>query len=193
MRRLIYFLACFTAVIGGLVLMALVLMTTASIIGRTVNKMLHSPFFQEKLTGLSQGLIDMGIGEINGNYELLEAGVAFAIFSFLPICQYYGAHASVDVFTSFLPRAANRWIIAFWEVVLAAVIVLIIWRLYEGMQRYLGNGETTLFLQFPVWWAYAASFASGVIACVVAAYCAVIRVIEAIRGTDILPSEQGAH
>ncbi|BDY16988.1 MULTISPECIES: TRAP transporter small permease [Sulfitobacter] len=193
MRRLIYFLARFTAVIGGLVLMALVLMTTASIIGRTVNKMLHSPFFQEKLTGLSQGLIDMGIGEINGNYELLEAGVAFAIFSFLPICQYYGAHATVDVFTSFLPARVNRWIMAFWEVVLAAVIVLIIWRLYEGMQRYLGNGETTLFLQFPVWWAYAASFASGVIASVVSVYCAVIRVIEAIRGTDILPSEQGAH
>ncbi|HAR80843.1 MULTISPECIES: TRAP transporter small permease [Sulfitobacter] len=193
MRRLIYFLARFTAVIGGLVLMALVLMTTASIIGRTVNKMLHSPFFQEKLTGLSQGLIDMGIGEINGNYELLEAGVAFAIFSFLPICQYYGAHATVDVFTSFLPARVNRWIMAFWEVVLAAVIMLIIWRLYEGMQRYLGNGETTLFLQFPVWWAYAASFASGVIASVVSVYCAVIRVIEAIRGTDILPSEQGAH
>ena len=193
MRRLIYFLARFTAVIGGLVLMALVLMTTASIIGRTVNKMLHSPFFQEKLTGLSQGLIDMGIGEINGNYELLEAGVAFAIFSFLPICQYYGAHATVDVFTSFLPARVNRWIMAFWEVVLAAVIVLIIWRLYEGMQRYLGNGETTLFLQFPVWWTYAASFASGVIASVVSVYCAVIRVIEAIRGTDILPSEQGAH
>lgn len=193
MRRLIYFLARFTAVIGGLVLMALVLMTTASIIGRTVNKMLHSPFFQEKLTGLSQGLIDIGIGEINGNYELLEAGVAFAIFSFLPICQYYGAHATVDVFTSFLPARVNRWIMAFWEVVLAAVIVLIIWRLYEGMQRYLGNGETTLFLQFPVWWAYAASFASGVIASVVSVYCAVIRVIEAIRGTDILPSEQGAH
>ena len=192
MRRLIYFLARFTAVIGGLVLMALVLLTTASIIGRTVNKMLHSPFFQEKLTGLSQGLIDMGIGEINGNYELLEAGVAFAIFSFLPICQYYGAHATVDVFTSFLPARVNRWM-AFWEVVLAAVIMLIIWRLYEGMQRYLGNGETTLFLQFPVWWAYAASFASGVIASVVSVYCAVIRVIEAIRGTDILPSEQGAH
>ena len=193
MRRLIYFLARFTAVIGGLVLMALVLMTTASIIGRTVNKMLHSPFFQEKLPGLSQGLIDMGIGELNGNYELLEAGVAFAIFSFLPICQYYGAHATVDVFTSFLPARVNRWIMAFWEVVLAAVIVLIIWRLYEGMQGYLGNGETTLFLQFPVWWAYAASFASGVIASVVSVYCAVIRVIEAIRGTDILPSEQGAH
>lgn len=193
MHRLIQFLARFTALIGGLVLMALILMTTASIIGRTTNKLLHSSFFQEKLAGLSQSLIDLGIGEINGNYELLEAGVAFAIFSFLPICQFSGAHASVDIFTSFLSSRINRWIAAFWEVVLAAVIVLIIWRLFEGMQRYIGNGETTLFLQFPVWWAYAASFAAGVVAAIVAIYCAVMRVMEAVRGANILPSELGAH
>lgn len=193
MRRLIQFLARFTAVIGGLVLTVLILMTTFSIIGRTINKVLHSEYFQTQLNGLSQGLIDLGIGEINGNYELLEAGIAFAIFSFLPICQFYGSHASVDIFTSFLSRRVNRWIAAFWELVLTAVILLIIWRLFEGMQRYIGNGETTLFLQFPVWWAYAASFAAGIVSCIVAVYCAVIRVIEAIKDENILPSEQGAH
>ncbi len=193
MHRLIQLLARVTAIVGGLVLLTLILMTTASIIGRSINKILHSTFFQENLAGLSQAVIDMGVGEINGNYELLEAGIAFAIFSFLPICQFYGAHASVDVFTSFLPARVNRWIAAFWEVVLAAVILLIIFRLYEGMQRYIGNGETTLFLQFPVWWAYAASFAAGIVSCIVAVYCAVIRVIEALRNQNILPSEQGAH
>jgi TRAP-type C4-dicarboxylate transport system permease small subunit len=193
MRRLIQFLARFTAVIGGLVLTVLILMTTFSIIGRTINKVLHSEYFQTQLNGLSQGLIDLGVGEINGNYELLEAGIAFAIFSFLPICQFYGSHASVDIFTSFLSRRVNRWIAAFWELVLTAVILLIIWRLFEGMQRYIGNGETTLFLQFPVWWAYAASFAAGIVSCIVAVYCAVIRVIEAIKDEKILPSEQGAH
>ncbi len=193
MRRLIQFLARFTAVIGGLVLTVLILMTTFSIIGRTINKVLHSEYFQTQLNGLSQGLIDLGIGEINGNYELLEAGIAFAIFSFLPICQFYGSHASVDIFTSFLSRRINRWIAAFWELVLTAVILLVIWRLFEGMQRYIGNGETTLFLQFPVWWAYAASFAAGIVSCIVAVYCAVIRVIEAIKDENILPSEQGAH
>jgi len=193
MHRLIQFLARFTAVIGGLVLTALILMTTVSIIGRTTNKVLHSDFFQTQLNGLSQTLLDLGIGEVNGNYELLEAGVAFAIFSFLPICQFYGSHATVDIFTSFLSKRANRWVVAFWEVILTAVILLIIWRLFEGMQRYIGNGETTLFLQFPVWWAYAASFAAGTISCVVAIYCAVIRVVEAVTGANILPSEQGAH
>ena len=193
MHRLIKFLARFTAMIGGIVLLALVLMTTFSIIGRSINKLLHGDFIQQNMAGLAQTLLDTGVGEINGNYELLEAGIAFAIFSFLPVCQFYGAHASVDIFTSFLPTRINRWIIAFWEIVLSLIILLIIWRLYEGMQRYIGNGETTLFLQFPVWWGYAASFTAGVIACIIAVYCAVIRVFEAIRGENTLPSEQGAH
>jgi hypothetical protein len=55
------------------------------------------------------------------------------------------------------------------------------------MQRYIGNGETTLFLQMPVWWSYTASFAAATVACIVAAYCAVMRVTEAVTGRTILP------
>lgn len=193
MHRSIRNLAHITALIGGGVLMVLVVMTTLSILGRTLNKFLHADLFETQLTGFAQFLLDMGVGEINGNYELLEAGVAFAIFSFLPICQFYGAHATVDVFTSVLPRQINRWIVAFWEVVLTAVILLIIWRLFSGLERYYGNGETTFFLQFPVWWSYALSFGAGVIACIVSVYCAFARLGEALNGNDILPSEHGEH
>ena len=170
MHRLIHSLARLTALAGGLVLLVLIVMTTLSIVGRSV-----------------------GVGEITGNYELLEAGVAFAIFSFLPITQFYGAHATVDVFTSFLPVSANRWIAAFWEAILALAILLIVWRLYEGMQRYIGNGETTLFLEFKIWWAYAASFAAGTMASATAIYCAGMRILEAATGRNILPSEFGEH
>lgn len=193
MHRLIRILATLTAWAGGVVLIGLVVLTTLSIIGRSGNKLLHSGFFSQNLAGLSQWILDLGIGEINGSYELLEAGVAFAIFSFLPICQFYGAHATVDIFTSILPRRANRWVVAFWEFVLAAVIVLIIAQLYGGMERYIRNGQTTLFLQFPVWWAYAASFSAGVVACITAVYCAVIRVVEALQDQNKLPSEMGDH
>lgn len=193
MHRAVRFLAHATALVGGIVLIALIVLTTLSIVGRSLSKFLHADFFETTLTGLSQALLDLGIGEINGSYELLEAGVAFAIFSFLPICQFYGAHATVDVFTSFLPRRTNRFIAAFWEIVLAAVILLIVNQLYGGMERYIRNGQTTLFLQFPVWWAYAASFSAGVVACITAVYCAVMRVGEALRDRNILPSEHGEH
>ncbi len=193
MHRAVHSLARLTALAGGLVLIALIVLTSLSIVGRAINKFLHNDFFSQSFTRPAQWLLDLGVGEINGSYEVLEAGVAFAIFSFLPLCQFYGAHATVDVFTSMLSRGVNRWIAAFWEVVLAATIILVIWRLYEGMLRYLGNGETTLFLQFPVWWAYAASFAAGVVACIVAVYCAVVRIVEALGNRNILPSENGEH
>ncbi|MGC1504088.1 MAG: TRAP transporter small permease [Sulfitobacter sp.] len=193
MHRAVQTLARVTALAGGFVLIALIVLTSLSIVGRAINKFLHNGFFDQTFTGSSQWLLDLGVGEINGSYEVLEAGVAFAIFSFLPVCQFYGAHATVDVFTSLLARSVNRWIAAFWEVVLTATIVLVVWRLYEGMLRYHGNGETTLFLQFPVWWAYAASLAAGVVACVVAVYCAGVRISEALGDRDILPSEHGEH
>ncbi|XDA99124.1 TRAP transporter small permease [Sulfitobacter sp. LCG007] len=188
MQRMMVFLARATAILGGLVLMALVILTTLSIVGRSLNKLLHSDTMQGLLGGAAQTLIDSGVGEIRGSYELLEAGIALAIFSFFPVCQFYGGHATVDVFTSFLSPRANRVIAAFWEIVLAAVLILLSARLYEGMMRYVGNGETTLFLQFPIWWSYAASFAASVVTCIVALYCAAMRVAEALGGRPILPS-----
>lgn len=187
MHRFFNHLARITAVFGGLILVALIVMTTLSIIGRTLNKMMHSDLANSLLGSLAQKLIDLGVGEINGNYELLEAGVALAIFSFFPICQLSNGHATVDVFTSALPPRALRALRAFWEVILSVTIIFVTWRLYEGMQRYIGNGETTFFLQMPVWWSYAASFSAAVVACLVAVYCAVMRVNEAATGRTILP------
>lgn len=193
MHRFIHGLARGTALVGGLVLIALIVLTTLSIIGRSLNKFLHSDRAEAWLGDMAQTLLNSGVGEINGSYEILEAGVAFAIFSFLPICQLYGGHATVDIFTSFLGARVNRIIAAIWEIVFAAALILISWRLYEGLLRYFNNGETTLFLQFPVWWGYAASFAACTVICIVAVYCAVMRVGEAVRNENYLPSEGSAH
>ena len=187
MHQAMKLLARVTAVTGGLVLTGLVIMTTVSILGRSINKWLHSDWVENMMGGFAQTLLDLGIGEVNGNYELLEAGIAFAIFSFFPVCQLYSAHATVDIFTARLPGPVGRMIAAFWEVVLAAALILICVQLFGGVQRYLRNGETTLFLQFPVWWAYAASFAASLVTCVVAFYCAAMRVAESLTGRSILP------
>ncbi len=187
MHHAIGWLARGTAVTGGFVLIVLIALTTLSIIGRALNDMLHTEAANTLLGGFAQTLLDLGVGEVSGSYELLEAGVAFAIFSFFPICQLYTGHATVDVFTSHLPQRVTRALMAFWEVVLTAVLILISVQLFGGVQRYYGNGETTFFLQFPVWWAYAASFAASVVTCVVAVYCAVMRLGECLTGRSKLP------
>lgn len=182
LHSLVKWLARASAVIGGVVLLILIVLTTASIIGREMSKAGHA------MEGwLGQLILSLGVDEIRGTYELTEAGVAFAIFAFFPVCQFYGQHATVDVFTGGMRPRALAWLRAFWEVVLAAVIVFIALRLYDGMLRYVGNGETTLFLQFPVWWAYAVSVGAACIASLTALYCAYARLAEAVTGRMILP------
>ncbi|MEN8742962.1 MAG: TRAP transporter small permease subunit [Phaeobacter gallaeciensis] len=180
------------AVIGGGVLVALVLLVCISVSGRRLNTLGHSEWFAWISQTMADALVATGVRPITGDFEILEAGVAFAIFSFLPICQLYGAHATVDIFTNGLPSKINRWIVIFWEFVLTAVIILITWRLFAGMQSKLSNGETTFLLQFPIWWAYAASFAAAVVASLVGAYTAFARVAEAVTGRKYLPYSEGA-
>lgn len=192
MLRLVETLARAMALIGGLVLLALVTLTCVSVLGRGLNTLGHSGLLTSITPGVANALIATGVGPITGDFELVEAGIAFAIFAFLPICQLYGGHATVDVFTNLLGRGVNRVIIAFWEIVLAAVIFLLTWRLFEGLAGKYANGETTFLLQFPVWWAYGASFFASVIAALVALYCAFARIAEAATGERQLPKSQGA-
>ncbi|WP_413785304.1 TRAP transporter small permease [Cognatiyoonia sp. IB215446] len=171
MHRIISLLARVMAMLGGLVLCAIVVMVCLSIIGREVNGMAHGGY----LGGFGDWLIARGVGPITGDFELIEAGIAFAIFAFLPLTQLTGAHATVDIFTSGLGPKANNLIAAFWSVVMAVVILLITWRLFAGMQDKLRYGETTFLIQFPVWWAYAASFVAALVASLVSLYCAAMR------------------
>ena len=181
-------LARIMALTGGVMLMALVIMTCVSIAGRVTNGVLHADWVEAVAGGAARWLIDAGVGPVNGDFEILEAGVAFAIFSFLPICQLYGAHATVDVFTSFLSDRANRVIAAFWEVVLTGAIILISWRLFEGFLDRYENGQTSWLLQFPMWWSYLASWIASAVAAAVGLYCAAARVGESLTGRRILPA-----
>jgi TRAP-type C4-dicarboxylate transport system permease small subunit len=179
MHKAMTLLAKATAMIGGLVLIALIVITTVSICGRVLSD-------DALLGNVAAWLRGLGIGEVSGSYELLEAGVAFAIFSFFPICQLHAGHATVDIFTEQLSARARRALVAFWEVALTATLLLITVQLFGGVQRYYGNGETTFFLQFPVWWAYTASFAASVVTAIVAIYCAGMRVAESVTGRTLL-------
>jgi len=181
------------ALIGGLVLATLVIVTCVSITGRMLGVLAHSDLLEGAMPALAAWLAQSGVGPVRGDYELVEAGIAFAVFAFLPICQLYAAHATVDVFTAMMPGRINSYLTAFWEVVLALVIILIGWRLYAGFTEKLGNGETTFLLQFPVWWAYGASLVAAVVAGLVGLYCAAARVAESLTGRSWLPAAGGAE
>ncbi len=169
-------LARLFALLGGVVLCALIVMTCVSILGRELGTLLGA-----------------GIGPINGDFELVEAGIAFTIFAFLPLCQLQGAHASVDIFTSGLPASFNRALRMIIEVVFSAVMILIAWQLFEGTQSKFRSGTTTLLLEFPLWWAYALSLVPAAVAAFVAVYVAAMRVGEMVSGRSILANDTEAE
>lgn len=167
MDRFVAALARLMALAGGLVLSALVVMVCISIAGR--------------------GLAGLGLGPVPGDFELVEAGIAFTVFAFLPWCTVTGGHATVDVFTNGLGLRPNRILLALWEVVMAAAVALIAWRLHEGTMGKVRNGEVTLFLQFPVWWAYAACLLPAGVTVLAALWSAWDRLRGAVTGNDTRP------
>ena len=178
------------AICGGLVLTVLIVLICISVIGRSLNGLLHG-WIGAVMPGVSAWALDLGIGPINGDFELVEAGVAFAIFAFLPLCQISAGHASVDIFTAKLPTRINRVLQLAIDVIFAVVLIAIAYQLYNGMlskQRY---GDTTFLLQFPIWWAYATSLSGSILTAVISLYVAGIRALELMRGADILSQEAG--
>ncbi|MBJ6371876.1 TRAP transporter small permease [Sedimentitalea arenosa] len=186
MHRVMMGLARFMAVLGGIVLTLLILLTCVSIAGRLLNGFLHGDLMQGIAPGLATWLIELGVGPVNGDFELVESGVAFAIFAFIPLCQITSGHASVDILTNAFPAGVNRFLRMVIDIVFAAVLILIAWKLYDGMVSKMRYGETTFLLQFPIWWAYAASLVGAVVSAVVAVYMALVRSYEFATGRIVI-------
>ena len=193
MYSLIKKLAHAMAVLGGLVLISLILLVCTSVLGRSVGTVLHGAFMQTNFTDFSNWALGVGIGAINGDFELVEAGVAFAIFTFLPLCQLSGSHAIVDVLTSKLSLRSNQVLKMISECLFALVLGLIAWRLFAGMEAKQRYGETTFLLQFPIWWAYAASFLGAALAALVSIFMAIVRILEALSGKELLTENESAE
>jgi len=141
----IYRLSRWTAVVGGTVLVALMLMVVASVAGRA--------------------LIGVGLGPVPGDFELVEVGVGIAVFFFLPWCYLSGGHATVDLLYLHTPRWAQRSIDTLSDVLMLLVWLVLTWKLGEGTLEKREYLETTFILQMPVWWAYAFCLVGALIGC----------------------------
>ena len=118
------------ALLGGLLLLAVVAMNVLSILGT---------------------LIGM---PVPGDFEMTEMGVAVAAFAFLPYCQLTRANVTADIFTQ---RAGPRTlaVLGLLESVIAlGFSILMLWRMYAGMLDQKAYSYETSILQIPVWLAF---------------------------------------
>lgn len=125
------------ALLGGVVLLAVVLMTTVSAI---TGFLLASPF--------------------PGDFELTEMGVAIAAFAFLPYCQLTFSNVSADIFTQKAGPTVNRWLSRLGSLIAFIFSLLLIWRMFDGLKDYQTYLETTTILQIPIWYAFVPTLGS---------------------------------
>ena len=149
--KIVSSLARFMAALGGIVLILTILVTCISIAGRSLS--------------------DFGLSQISGDFEIVELGVGFAVFAFLPWTQYARAHARVDLLEANFPRIVNKLADLAADLLLLAIAVVMTWRLWLGMLDKRSFGETTFILQFPIWTAYVAALAGMVAFVIVASFC----------------------
>ncbi len=126
-------LAHLCAVLAGLLLTGITLMTCVSLIGRNT-------------TGWT----------INGDFELTGVATGAAIALFMPLCQLKRGHIIVDFFTAKASEATNHFLDRVGALCVSAVFALMAWRTVLGGINAHDTFSGTMMLGFPEWIVYAA-------------------------------------
>jgi TRAP-type C4-dicarboxylate transport system permease small subunit len=153
--RALHRLSAAFALFGGLVLVAIMLLSVASIAGRTA---LRRP--------------------IPGDFELVQVGCAVAVFAFLPWCQLRGGNIIVDFFTVRAPPLVRAGLDAVNALLLGAIFALIAWRMTFAAVELHSYNESTMVLRLPVWIGFVPAVLSCALLAVVSAYTAWRRLRE---------------
>ena len=93
---------------------------------------------------------------VRGDFELVSIASGVAVLGFLAFCTLKRGNILVDSFTTWLPARLNNFIDAFWQLVWAAVMGVIAWRMSLGGLEAMANGTRTIgLLALPYGWAIA--------------------------------------
>lgn len=142
--KILSLLARACAILAGVLMTAITLVTCASLIGRNT-------------TGVT----------LLGDYELTAVTAGAAVALFLPWAQLRRGNIIVDFFTAKLSEGANAGLDRLGALILALVMLLLAWRTVIGCLNAFDAQTTTMMLGFPEWVVYAAMvpplFLTGVI------------------------------
>jgi TRAP-type C4-dicarboxylate transport system permease small subunit len=165
--RFVYWLARALAIVGGCVLTLVTATTVVSVIGRA--------------------MIPLGLSAIPGDFELVQAGMLFVVFCFMPWCHLERGHAIVAILTDRFPLRFNAAAEFLWDVVMLVAASFIAWRLSVGLIDKFGNHESTFILRVPIWIIYAGGMVGAVVLVVTAAYCVVRSGLNTVARQPVQP------
>lgn len=91
---------------------------------------------------------------VMGDVEMVQIGCSLAIASFLPYAQMKNAHVIVDFFTHNAGPRVRAWLDMLAAILLAAASAWLAWRSLAGAIDAYNNGESSMILGWPLWWAH---------------------------------------
>lgn len=138
-------LAQLCAILAGVLLTGITLMTCASLIGRNT-------------IGLT----------LTGDFELTGVATGAAIALFMPWCQIQRGNIIVDFFTAKASPRTNAGLDRFGALLLTLCFALLAWRSTLGGLNALSTQSGTMMLGFPEWVVYAAMVPPFVLTAVIA-------------------------
>lgn len=121
------------AILAGMLLTGITLMTCYSLIGRNT-------------TGVT----------ISGDFELTGVATGAAIALFMPLCQLKRGNIIVDFFTAKVSERINAQLDRFGALMMSATFVLLSWRTTLGGLSAYETQSGTMMVGFPEWIVYAA-------------------------------------
>ena len=181
LARPVAVLAWFSALVGGVALLMVMLMTTVSVAGMSASKL--GKLLKKSYDTVVEPLL--ALGPIPGETEMVEAGMAFIIFAFLPIVTLNKGHAEVAIITGFFGKRINRIIDFVSDALLLAAALFLSYQHWLGTGDKFSNGETSWILLYPIWWGYAAALFGAVIFVIVAAFCVLRSGAALVSGQDV--------
>ena len=131
--RILESLAKASAILAGLLMTVITLMTCVSLIGRNT-------------TGTT----------LAGDFELTGVAAGAAIALFMPWCQLRRGNIIVDFFTAKASERTNATLDRFGALLLGLVFALLAWRTTMGGLNAWSSQSGTMMLGFPEWVVYAA-------------------------------------
>ena len=133
------------AILAGMLLTGITLMTCYSLIGRNT-------------TGVT----------ISGDFELTGVATGAAIALFMPLCQLKRGNIIVDFFTAKVSDRTNAQLDRFGALLLCATFALLSWRTSLGGISAYETQSGTMMLGFPEWIVYVAMVPPFILTAVIA-------------------------
>jgi len=130
--RLLFALSRWFAYLGGLIFIALVVMSVVSIVGR---KLFSAP--------------------VPGDVEVLQMAAAFASATFFAYCHLMHGDVKVDFFTAHMTSTRRLLLDSAGSLLIGLLGALLAWRTGVGAMSLKEAGEFSAVLELPVWIAQA--------------------------------------